>query len=126
MRFHSSKRGGLMLGMAGLIMAMMLMSMMISEQSLGTYANATSATHFMQARAAAEGAVVLTIQRGQAPAEPLRIGECTVHFDPPETSAGQMSVRMRVERKRPLLDLVARFSVGDDGRLDLVALEKSL
>lgn len=119
----NSRRGSLMLGMAGLIAMLFVFSGIIASQSVETYLAAARAERMVQARAAAEGAVVLILQNGALPAEPLAIGDCTVAFSPAAAAPGGMRAVLHVTAKSIERTYLARFTQQQGQALAFLALE---
>ncbi len=120
-----NKRGSLMLGMAPMIMMLVVFSAMIAQHTVETYQAAGRAERFMQARAAAEGAVVLILQNNGVPDDSLQLGDMSVKFGEARSTGQTQEIPLLVRRETFELNYTAYFIRGADGRLTLASLGRN-
>jgi len=127
---HSRKcRGALMFGMAALILILGMICGTILLRSLDAYHASARAEMRLQARAAAEGAVVLLQSAPDRRHEPAEIGPCRIGFDAPETNADGIRARFTVAvlrgAGRSVMETayVARFAAPAPGQWRFTGLE---
>lgn len=122
---NKNKRGSLMLGMAPMIMMLVVFSSMIAQHTVETYQSAGRAERFTQARAAAEGAVVLILQNNGVPNESLQLGDMSVEFGEARATGQTLEIPLLVRRETFELNYTAYFIRGADERLTLASLGRN-
>ena len=89
--------GSIMLGMAALIFILGMVCGTILLRSLDTYRATALGEKRLQARAAAEGAVVLLLQAPEQERKAVRIGPCRVTFSSPSRREAELVVPFTVD-----------------------------
>lgn len=128
---NRNTRGALMFGMAALILILGMICGTILLRSLDAYHASARTEMRLQARAAAEGAVVLLQAAPNHRHEPVEIGPCRIGFDAPETNADGIRARFTVAvlrgAGRSVMETayVARFAAPAPGQWRFTGLETS-
>ena len=98
-------------------------------RSLDVYRVTAMAEKRLQARASAEGAVVVLLGAPDRQLEPLRIGPCLVAFSPSTSDGEELRVPFMVDvmgsADKPFMSVhyVARFGLGGTGSWEFRGLE---
>jgi len=132
MRLRSRpKRGFMMLGMAAIIFISVLVCGALLESSLECYRASAMGEWRLQARLAAEGAVVLLKKKSESEREEDRIGVCVVRYQPPQISHGEIAIPVTVDVRGKAdqtvfaSEYVARFGRAESGAVKFLGLEKA-